>query len=127
MDCQWCGCQQGRLVLSYVQGVLGNWLQQQAQLRPRVKTTVQLQQRIWFNNPNCAAVIIWCQADCRDYDPDRRLVNCSHGQSGSEAQWRPLIVTPVAMWEVLLGKLIPYYLLGMGEHAVIGNNGFMVV
>jgi len=107
----------GRLVLGYVQGVLGNWLQQQAQLTGReLKLPVQLQQRIWFNSelrsrdylvPGLIVVIMTLIGALLT-----ALVMAREWERGT---MEALIVTPVAMWEVLLGKLIPYYLLGMGS------------
>jgi hypothetical protein len=38
-----------------------------------------------------------------------------------------LLVTPVTMGEVLLGKLVPYFLLGHGRHGAVGRDGRLAV
>lgn len=107
----------GRLVIGYVQGVWGNWLNQQARLKGQeLNRPVQLEQRIWFNSelrsrdylvPGLIVVIMTLIGALLT-----ALVMAREWERGT---MEALIVTPVAMWEILAGKLIPYYLLGMGS------------
>lgn len=105
-----------RLVEGYIQGVWLQWLTQRAALRGvTLGPPVQVQQRIWFNAelrsrnylvPGLIAVIM-------------SLIGALLTAMVMAREWErgtleALLVTPVAMRELLAGKLIPYFVLGMG-------------
>ena len=109
------------LVLNYAQGVWSNWLVQeafaQADLVPRdhLQPIVYLEPRYWFNPearsqnfliPGSVAIIMTLIGTLLT-----ALVIAREWERGTiEA----LMTTPVGVSEFLLGKLIPYFLLGMG-------------
>jgi ABC-2 type transport system permease protein len=111
---------QGRLVIGYVQGVWINWLEQQARLQGRpLYIPVQLQQRVWFNSelrsrnylvPGLIVIIMTLIGALLT-----ALVMAREWERGT---MEALIVTPVSTLEILLGKLIPYYIFGMGGMAL---------
>jgi ABC-2 type transport system permease protein len=108
------------LVLNYAQGVWGNWLVQesfdQGDLVPRnrLQSTVSLEPRYWFNPearsqnfliPGSVAIIMTLIGTLLT-----ALVIAREWERGTiEA----LMTTPVGVSEFLLGKLLPYFLLGM--------------
>ncbi len=106
----------GRLVLGYVQGVWQTWLQRQALDRGQpALLPVQLQTRVWFNSelrsrnflvPGLIAIIMTLIGALLT-----ALVMAREWERGT---MEALMITPVTMREVLLGKLIPYFILGMG-------------
>jgi len=106
----------GRLVLGYVQGVWQKWLQRRALERGETLwTPIQLEQRVWFNSelrsrnflvPGLIAVIMTLIGALLT-----ALVMAREWERGT---MEALLVTPVTMREVLLGKLVPYFILGMG-------------
>jgi len=105
-----------RIVTGYIQGIWRKWL---AKL-PRVPAggtagPVDVRSRIWFNSnarsrdylvPGLIAVIMTLTGALLT-----ALVVAREWERGT---MEALMVTPAAMSEVLLGKLIPYFLLGMG-------------
>jgi len=109
------------LVLNYAQGVWSNWLVQEAiaqgDLVPRehLLPIVYLEPRYWFNPearsqnfliPGSVAIIMTLIGTLLT-----ALVIAREWERGTiEA----LMTTPVGVSEFLLGKLIPYFLLGMG-------------
>ncbi|HEX4145313.1 MAG TPA: ABC transporter permease [Pirellulales bacterium] len=109
------------LVLNYAQGVWSNWLLQEAfaqgDLVPRdhLQPIVYLEPRYWFNPearsqnfliPGSVAIIMTLIGTLLT-----ALVIAREWERGTiEA----LMTTPVGVSEFLLGKLIPYFLLGMG-------------
>jgi len=106
----------GRLILGYVQGVWQKWLQRQALARgEKLAVPVQLEPRVWFNSelrsrnflvPGLIAVIMTLIGALLT-----ALVMAREWERGT---MEALLVTPVTMREVLLGKLVPYFVLGMG-------------
>ncbi len=106
----------GRLILGYVQGVWQKWLQRQALARGEtLSVPIQLEQRVWFNSelrsrnflvPGLIAVIMTLIGALLT-----ALVMAREWERGT---MEALLVTPVTMREVLLGKLVPYFVLGMG-------------
>jgi drug efflux transport system permease protein len=109
-----------RLVEGYVEGVWANWLEDLARARgEELYMPVRLQQRIWFNSelrsrnylvPGLIAVIMTLIGAL--------LTAMVMAREWERGTMEALMVTPVAMREVLLGKLIPYFLLGMGGMAL---------
>jgi ABC-2 type transport system permease protein len=109
-----------RLVSGYVQGVWQRWLTQQAQARgATLNAPLQVQSRVWFNSelrsrdflvPGLIAIIMTLIGALLT-----ALVMAREWERGT---MEALMVTPVTMGEVLLGKLLPYYLMGMGGMAL---------
>lgn len=105
-----------RLIEGYVEGVWINWLERRARSAGVTQAIpVQLKQRVWFNSelrsrnylvPGLIAVIMTLIGALLT-----ALVVAREWERGT---MEALMVTPVSMTEVLLGKLIPYFLLGMG-------------
>jgi ABC-2 type transport system permease protein len=105
-----------RLITGYLQGVWANWLAREEDARA-VATTgpIQLEQRVWFNSelrsrnflvPGLIAVIMTLIGAL--------LTAMVMAREWERGTMEALLVTPVAMREVLLGKLVPYFVLGMG-------------
>ena len=105
-----------RLVEGYLQGVWQTWLRQQGALQGRrVDLPVQLEPRIWFNPgvrsrdflvPGLIAVIITLIGALLT-----ALVIAREWERGT---MEALMASPVTLGEILLGKLLPYFALGMG-------------
>ena len=106
----------GRIIQGYLEGAWGNWLAQYAAARGQsLKLPVQVEQRIWFNPglrsrdflvPGLLAVIMTLIGALLT-----ALVVAREWERGT---MEALLVTPVRVREILLGKLIPYFFLGMG-------------
>lgn len=105
-----------RLIQGYIEGVWVNWLEDLARARgEELNIPIRLQQRVWFNSelrsrnylvPGLIAVIMTLIGAL--------LTAMVMAREWERGTMEALMVTPVAMREVLLGKLIPYFLLGMG-------------
>jgi ABC-2 type transport system permease protein len=105
-----------RLIEGYVQGIWFGWLEQQAERAGRkLQSPVQLEQRIWFNPqvrstdflvPGIIAVIMTLIGALLT-----ALVIAREWERGT---MEALLVTRISVPEILLGKLIPYFILGMG-------------
>jgi ABC-2 type transport system permease protein len=110
----------GRLTLGYVQGAWQKWLGQQARARGEtLNMPVQAAQRVWFNSelrsrnflvPGLIAIIMTLIGALLT-----ALVMAREWERGT---MEALMVTPVTMREVLLGKLLPYFVLGTGGMAL---------
>lgn len=109
-------------VQNYVQGVFGNWLIQQSfdagrpqaavplvATEPRVWFNPELQSR-WFLLPGSIAIIMTIIGTLLT-----ALVVAREWERGT---MEALMATPIGIVELLVGKLTPYYLLGMGSMAV---------
>ncbi len=104
------------IVSGYVEGVRGSWLEHQAQQRGQdLDVPVQLQQRVWFNSelrsrnflvPGLVAIIMTLIGAL--------LTAMVMSREWERGTMEALLVTPLSMSEVILGKLIPYFMLGMG-------------
>ncbi len=109
-----------RLVSGYVQGAWAAWLQQAAQQRGQtLEVPVQLEQRVWFNAevrsrnflvPGLVAVIMTLIGAL--------LTAMVMSREWERGTMEALMVTPLSMREVILGKLLPYFMLGMGGLAL---------
>ncbi len=109
-----------RLILGYVQGVWQRWLQQQALARGQtLNAPLQVEPRIWFNSelrsrnflvPGLIAIIMTLIGALLT-----ALVMAREWERGT---MEALLVTPVTMGEVLLGKVLPYFALGTGGMAL---------
>ncbi len=105
-----------RLVSGYVDGVWEGWLQSRAVAAGTpLKTPVRVEHRVWFNSevrsqnflvPGLIAVIMTLIGALLT-----ALVISREWERGT---MEALLVSPVSMGEILLGKLIPYFLLGIG-------------
>jgi ABC-2 type transport system permease protein len=103
-----------RQISGYVNGVWAKWLE----VRTRGKSQnlpLRLEQRVWFNSelrsrdflvPGLIAVVMTLIGALLT-----ALVMAREWERGT---MEALLVTPAAMREVLLGKLIPYFVLGTG-------------
>ncbi len=110
----------GRIISGYVQGAWGQWLQEVARARgEQLNTPVDLEPRVWFNSelrsrnflvPGLIAIIMTLIGAMLT-----ALVMAREWERGT---MEALMVTPVAIRELLLGKLIPYFVLGMGGMAL---------
>jgi ABC-2 type transport system permease protein len=105
-----------RLTSAYVQGVWETWINARMESQGLTPMrAVQLEARVWYNSglrsrnflvPGLIAVIMTLIGALLT-----ALVMAREWERGT---MEALISTPVSVREVLLGKLIPYYLLGMG-------------
>lgn len=105
-----------RLVRGYIEGSVGRWLQQRAERHGhQAIQPVELVSRIWFNPnvrsrdylvPGLIAVIMTLIGAMLT-----ALVVAREWERGT---MEALMVTPVTIGEVLFGKLLPYFFLGMG-------------
>jgi len=110
----------GRIIIGYVQGAWATWLQRQAQARgEELDQPVALEQRVWFNSelrsrnfivPGLIAIIMTLIGAL--------LTAMVMAREWERGTMEALMVTPVSMRELLLGKLIPYFVLGMGGMAL---------
>jgi ABC-2 type transport system permease protein len=110
----------GRIISGYVEGVWGTWLQQTMQQRGQsLDTPVSMEQRVWFNSelrsrnflvPGLVAVIMTLIGAL--------LTAMVMAREWERGTMEALLVTPLAMREVILGKLLPYFILGMGGLAL---------
>lgn len=109
-----------RLVIGYTQGAWQKWLEQRAlENGVTLSTPLVVEQRVWFNSelrsrnylvPGLIAIIMTLIGALLT-----ALVMAREWERGT---MEALLVTPVTMGEVLLGKLVPYFLLGLGSMAV---------
>ncbi|WAK03764.1 ABC transporter permease [Methylobacter sp. YRD-M1] len=105
-----------RLVSGYVQGSWNEWLSHLSRSRgTTLSRPVVAEQRIWYNSavlskdflvPGLIAMIMTLTGAL--------LTAMVMAREWERGTLEAMIATPVTMGEVLLGKLIPYYLLGMG-------------
>jgi ABC-2 type transport system permease protein len=109
-----------RLIGGYVDGVWTQWLSSRARERgePFV-LPLALEQRIWFNSevrsrnflvPGLVAVIMTLIGAL--------LTAMVMAREWERGTMEALLVTPVAMREIIIGKLIPYFVMGMGGLAL---------
>ena len=109
-----------RLVSGYVQGAWGTWLEHYAQQRgQKFEAPVQMEQRVWFNSelrsrnflvPGLVALIMTLIGAL--------LTAMVMAREWERGTMEALMVTPLSMSEVIVGKLLPYFVLGMGGLAV---------
>lgn len=109
-----------RLIEGYLQGVWSNWMEQRATVRGKVLgPPVVMEQRIWFNPavrsrnflvPGLIAVIMTLIGAL--------LTAMVVAREWERGTMEALMVTPVTVRDILLGKLIPYFILGMGGMAL---------
>lgn len=105
-----------RLVSGYVQGTWGKWLEHYAQQRgQKFEAPLQMEQRVWFNSelrsrnylvPGLIAIIMTLTGAL--------LTAMVMSREWERGTMEALLVTPLSMSEVIVGKLLPYFILGMG-------------
>jgi len=105
-----------RLTSGYVQGAWNKWITHLAEVRGvPITQPVIAEHRIWYNSavlskdflvPGLIAVIMTLIGAL--------LTAMVMAREWERGTLEAMIATPVSMIEVLLGKMIPYYLLGMG-------------
>lgn len=105
-----------RMVEGYIEGVWSTWLTDLAARRgTTISQPVTLQARVWFNAelrsrnfliPGLLAVIMTLIGAL--------LTAMVVAREWERGTMEALMVTPVTAGEILIGKLVPYFLLGMG-------------
>ena len=105
-----------RIIAGYVQGVWGKWLEHAALRRGQsLSVPVDMVTRVWFNSelrsrnflvPGLVAIIVTLIGAL--------LTAMVMSREWERGTMEALLVTPLSMSEVILGKLIPYFILGMG-------------
>ncbi len=109
-----------RIVSGYVQAAWGKWLEHYALQRgQKFEIPVQMEQRVWFNAelrsrdflvPGLVAVIMTLIGAL--------LTAMVMSREWERGTMEALMVTPLSMREVILGKLLPYFTLGLGGLAL---------
>ena len=109
-----------RIIEGYLQQLWSTWLTQLAQRQGRtLDTPVSVEPRIWFNPavrsrdylvPGLIAVIMTLSGAL--------LTAMVVAREWERGTMEALMVTQVSIQELLLGKLIPYFVLGMGGMAL---------
>ena len=109
-----------RIISGYLDGAWQNWLNQRAIEEGKSLTPpVVAEQRVWFNAevrsrnflvPGLIAIIMTLIGAL--------LTAMVVAREWERGTMEALLVTPVRIGEILLGKLIPYFLLGMGGMAI---------
>lgn len=109
-----------RLVSGYIQGAVSTWILNRAGLqRMPANPPVNAQPRIWFNSelrsrnflvPGLIAVIMTLTGAL--------LTAMVMAREWERGTMEAILVTPVLVREVILGKVIPYFILGMGGMAL---------
>jgi ABC-2 type transport system permease protein len=107
---------QARITQGYIQGVWQFWLASYARSQGRdLPVPVTLEPRIWFNPalrsrnflvPGLIAVIMTLTG--------AMLTSMVVAREWERGTMEALLVTPVRIWEITVGKLLPYFFLGMG-------------
>jgi len=107
---------QARITEGYIEGVWQTWLVSYAASQGReLATPVALEPRIWFNAavrsrnflvPGLIAIIMTLTG--------AMLTAMVVAREWERGTMEALMVTPIRIWEITLGKVIPYFVLGMG-------------
>ncbi|MFK5949727.1 MAG: ABC transporter permease subunit, partial [Methylococcales bacterium] len=105
-----------RLISGYVQSTWSQWINHQSELRGvPTHLPVIAEHRIWYNSavlskdyliPGLIAVIMTLIGAL--------LTALVFAREWERGTMEALLATPISTQEILLGKLIPYYILGMG-------------
>jgi ABC-2 type transport system permease protein len=113
------------LVQLYVQGLWSNWVEQEAASRagladrPQAIPLVRAEPRVWFNEnfnsraallPGAVAIVLTLIGTL--------LTSLVVAREWERGTMEALLSTPVSPGELLLGKLVPYFVLGMGSMAL---------
>jgi len=111
---------QARIIEGYIMGMWMRWINSYARSRGmEVKLPVEIKHRIWFNPavksrnflvPGLIAVIMTLIGGM--------LTSMVVVREWERGTMEALLVTPVRIEEIIAGKIIPYFLLGMGGMAL---------
>lgn len=106
-----------KFVLNYAEGVVANWNIQRALEKEKIiRPPITMEPRVWFNSelvsrdvllPGSVAIIMSLIGTLLT-----ALVVAREWERGT---MEAMMSTPIRIREMLLGKLIPYYLLGLGS------------
>ncbi len=109
-----------RIVAGYVEGAYAKWLEHRSVETGQPPTDpVEVEHRIWFNAnvrsrdylvPGVVAVVMTLIGAL--------LTALLIAHEWERGTMEALMVTPVSMSEILLGKILPYFILGMGGLAM---------
>lgn len=112
---------QARITEGYIQGVWQSWLERYAREQGHdLVTPVTLTSRIWFNPavssrdflvPGLIALIMTLTG--------AMLTSMVVAREWERGTMEALMVTPIRIWEITVGKLLPYFILGMGGMLLI--------
>jgi ABC-2 type transport system permease protein len=112
---------QARITEGYIQGVWQSWLASYARERGHdLVTPVALTPRIWFNPavnsrdflvPGLIAIIMTLTG--------AMLTSMVVAREWERGTMEALMVTPIRVWEITVGKLLPYFILGMSGMLMI--------
>jgi ABC-2 type transport system permease protein len=113
------------LVVDYVQGLWNNWVQQEAASRtgmvdrPKAAPLVTAEPRVWFNPdlnsqfallPGAVGIVLTLIGTL--------LTSLVVAREWERGTMEALLATPVTPGEMLLGKVVPYFALGMIAMAI---------
>ncbi len=113
------------LVQNYVQGLWANWLEQESASRnnlmdrPRAAPLVAAEPRVWFNPqfdsqyallPGAVAIVLTLIGTL--------LTSLVVAREWERGTMEALLATPITPAELLAGKILPYFALGMGAMAL---------
>ncbi len=109
-----------RIISGYIEGAWIRWLGHEAKATGTdLRIPVQIEQRVWFNSelrsrnyliPGLIAIIMTLIGAL--------LTAMVMAREWERGTMEALMVTPVAQREILIGKLIPYFALGIGGMAL---------
>jgi len=107
---------QARITQGYIGGVWQSWLASYAREHGHeLELPVALEPRVWFNAavrsrnflvPGLIAVIMTLTG--------AMLTSMVVAREWERGTMEALMVTPIRIWEITVGKLLPYFILGMG-------------
>jgi len=107
---------QARITEGYIEGVWQVWLADFARARGHeLAVPVTLEPRVWFNAavrsrnflvPGLIAIIMTLTG--------AMLTSMVVAREWERGTMEALMVTPIRIWEITIGKLLPYFVLGMG-------------
>ena len=108
---------QARITEGYIEGVWQVWLADYARSQGHdMAIPVTLEPRVWFNSalrsrnflvPGLIAIIMTLTG--------AMLTSMVVAREWERGTMEALMVTPIRIWEITVGKLLPYFTLGMGS------------
>ncbi len=113
------------LVQFYVQGLWANWLQQEAASRaglanrPKAVPLIRAEPRVWFNPnlnsryallPGAVAIVLTLIGTL--------LTSLVVAREWERGTMEALLATPISAGELIVGKVVPYFVLGMAAMAL---------
>jgi len=105
---------------NYVYGVVGVWTRQQARGRGlEAVTPIEIESRVWFNpelqsrNALIPGSIVLIMAMIGTL-----LTSLVVAREWERGTMEAMLATPIGPLDMLVGKLVPYYILGMASNAV---------